>query len=325
MTGFHAVRVSSSLVRLGFSFDLWILPFKGLRQMPPGWLPDCSDLASYSCGSLISSSCGPRSRGGSPVTATPQDHHPLCIGARRRRVARGPGRRARSAGPGLTTQSVTQLRRGCAVALRVLPVLRADETQIASRSLMPVRRARRGGAGRAAASSGERRWRTRTERQRRRAGADTEQATESTTSAWKPWARLTLTTVAWSLPRITSLTAWSSNRRSILRHSWREERALAAGPLSCIFFFLQPGSLPSDVCVRGRRLRRSAAAPRLSQRRRRRRNQAARAWRSKSTGAKTRLSGICSPRSRSRSCFQDCEAGWSTSKTRMRSMRSPRR
>jgi hypothetical protein len=46
--------------------------------MPPGWLPDCFDLACCSCGS-----------------------------------------------PGV-------------VALRVLPVLRADETRIASRSLMPA-------------------------------------------------------------------------------------------------------------------------------------------------------------------------------------------
>jgi hypothetical protein len=52
--------------------------------MPSGWLPECFDLASCLCGSLISSSCRPRSRGGSPVTATPKDQDLLCIGARRR-------------------------------------------------------------------------------------------------------------------------------------------------------------------------------------------------------------------------------------------------
>jgi hypothetical protein len=63
------------LVRLGFSFDLWILPFVmsvlGAIRRAAGLY----DLPSCSCGSLSSSSCWPRcrGRGGSRVMATPKD------------------------------------------------------------------------------------------------------------------------------------------------------------------------------------------------------------------------------------------------------------
>jgi hypothetical protein len=61
------------LIRLGFSFDLWIVPFVMSALGATRRAGGLHDLAPCSCGFLISSSCRPRCRGGSRVMATPKD------------------------------------------------------------------------------------------------------------------------------------------------------------------------------------------------------------------------------------------------------------